>query len=70
MKGAALPGGAGGQVSKFKGWVVKAEPAVKSKELMISMEGKDQAADVTLKLVGEDGKTLGSADREAGDRRW
>lgn len=56
MKGAALPGGAGG-VSKFKGWVVKAEPAVKSKELMISMEGKDQAADVTLKLVGEDGKT-------------
>ena len=56
MKGAALPGGAGG-VTKFKGWLVKAEPAVKSKELLVSMEGKDQPADVTLKLVGEDGTT-------------
>jgi hypothetical protein len=56
VKGAGLPGGANG-VTKFKGWLVKADPATKSKELMVSMEGKDQPADVTLKLVGEDGKT-------------
>jgi tetratricopeptide (TPR) repeat protein len=56
VKGAGLPGGANG-VTKFKGWLVKAEPPAKSKELMVSMEGKDQPADVTLKLVGEDGKT-------------
>jgi hypothetical protein len=30
---------------------------VKSKELLVSMEGKDQAANVTLKLVGTDGTT-------------
>ncbi|HTT62833.1 MAG TPA: hypothetical protein VMG35_13360 [Bryobacteraceae bacterium] len=56
MKGAALPGGAGG-VSKFKGWLVSAKPPVKSKELLVSMGGKDQPADVTLKLVGADGTT-------------
>jgi len=49
MKGAAVP--------KLKGWLVKANPAVKSKELLLSMEGKDQAPDVTLKLVGADGTT-------------
>jgi len=56
MKGAELPGGASG-VTKFRGWLIKAEPAVKSKELLVSMEGKDQPADVTLKLVGADGTT-------------
>lgn len=49
MKGAAVP--------KLKGWLVSAKPAVKSKELLVSMEGKDQAANVTLKLVGADGTT-------------
>ena len=49
MKGAGVP--------KLKGWLVKANPAVKSKELQLSMEGKDQPADVTLKLVGADGTT-------------
>jgi len=49
MKGAAVP--------KLKGWLVSAKPAVKSKELLVSMEGKDQAANVTLKLVGSDGTT-------------
>jgi hypothetical protein len=56
MKGAALPGGANG-ITKFKGWLVKANPAVKSKELLVSMGGKDKPADVTLKLVGADGTT-------------
>jgi len=62
MKGAGLPGGAGG-VTKFKGWLLSAT-AVKSKagrtsypELLVSMGGKDQPADVTLKLVGADGTT-------------
>lgn len=49
MKGAAVP--------KLKGWLVSAKPAIKSKELMVSMEGKDQAPNVTLKLVGSDGAT-------------
>lgn len=49
MKGAAVP--------KLKGWLISAKPAVKSKELLVSMEGKDQPADVTLKLVGADGTT-------------
>ena len=49
MKGAGVP--------KLKGWVVKAVPAVKSKELQLSMDGKDQPANVTLKLVGSDGTT-------------
>jgi tetratricopeptide (TPR) repeat protein len=57
MKGAALPGGANG-VTKFRGWLIKADPPVKSARLLVSMEGKDQPADVTLKLVGEDGKPL------------
>ncbi|MGC9949681.1 MAG: hypothetical protein ABSF64_25215 [Bryobacteraceae bacterium] len=56
MKGAGLPGGANG-VAKFKGWLVSAKPPVKSKELLVSMAGKDQPADVTLKLVGSDGTT-------------
>lgn len=56
MKGAALPGGVGG-VTKFRGWLIKANPPVKSKELLVSMAGKDQPADVTLKLVGADGTT-------------
>lgn len=49
MKGAAVP--------KLKGWLVAAKPAVKSRELLISMEGKDQPPNVTLKLVGSDGTT-------------
>jgi tetratricopeptide (TPR) repeat protein len=56
VKGFGLPGGANG-VAKFRGWLVKADPALKSKMLQISMEGKDQPADVTLKLVGSDGTT-------------
>jgi tetratricopeptide (TPR) repeat protein len=47
----------GGRVPKLKGWLVSAKPPVKSKELLVSMEGKDQPADVTLKLVGSDGTT-------------
>jgi tetratricopeptide (TPR) repeat protein len=49
MKGAAVP--------KLRGWIVSAKPPVKSKELQISMEGKDQTANVTLRLVGADGTT-------------
>jgi hypothetical protein len=49
MKGAAVP--------KLKGWLISAKPPVKSKELLVSMEGKDQAPNVTLKLVGADGTT-------------
>jgi len=49
MKGAAVP--------KLKGWLVSAKPPVKSKELLVSMEGKDQTPNVTLKLVGADGTT-------------
>ncbi|MGA2590140.1 MAG: hypothetical protein ABSH32_09510 [Bryobacteraceae bacterium] len=49
MKGAAVP--------KLKGWLVSAKPPTKSKELLVSMEGKDQPANVTLKLVGADGTT-------------
>ena len=50
MKGAAVP--------KLKGWLVAAKPPVKSKELLVNMEGKDAAgAGVTLKLVGSDGTT-------------
>jgi len=54
VKGAALPGGVDG-ITKFQGWLVKAEPAARSKELLVSMEGKDQPADITLKLVDKDG---------------
>ncbi len=50
MKDAAVP--------KLKGWLVSAKPPVKSKELLLSMDGKDQAANVTLRLVGgADGTT-------------
>jgi tetratricopeptide (TPR) repeat protein len=47
----------GAQVPKLKGWLVSGKPGVKSKELLVSMEGKDQAPNVTLKLVGSDGAT-------------
>jgi tetratricopeptide (TPR) repeat protein len=59
----------GAQVPKLKGWVVKANPGVKSKELLVSMEGKDQAPNVTLKLVGADGTTAAplSGKPELGD---
>ena len=51
MKGAAVP--------KLKGWLVSAKPAVKSKELLVNMEGKDESgANVTLKLVGSEGTPL------------
>ena len=49
MKGAAVP--------KLRGWLISAKPPVKSKELLISMDGKDQTPNVTLKLVGADGTT-------------
>jgi len=49
MKGAAVP--------KLKGWLVSAKPAVRSKELLVSMESKDGAPNVTLKLVGTDDTT-------------
>ena len=49
MKGAAVP--------KLRGWIISAKPPAKSKELTLSMEGKDQPANVTLKLVGSDGTT-------------
>jgi tetratricopeptide (TPR) repeat protein len=49
MKGAAVP--------KLKGWLISAKPPVKSKELLVSMDGKDQTPNVTLKLVGSDGTT-------------
>jgi tetratricopeptide (TPR) repeat protein len=50
MKGTGLP--------KLKGWLVGAKPAdLKAKDLLVSMEGKDQPADVTLRLVGSDGTT-------------
>lgn len=50
MKDAAVP--------KLKGWLVAAKPPVKSKELLVSMDGKDQPANVTLRLVGgADGTT-------------
>ena len=56
MKGAAVP--------KLRGWIISAKPAVKSKELLVSMEGKDQAANVTLKLVGSDRQArTGERDR-------
>jgi tetratricopeptide (TPR) repeat protein len=47
----------GAQVPKLKGWVISGKPALRSKELLVSMEGKDKPADVTLKLVGSDGTT-------------
>ena len=47
----------GAQVPKLKGWVDLRQAAVKSKELLVSMEGKDRPANVTLKLVGADGTT-------------
>jgi tetratricopeptide (TPR) repeat protein len=51
MKGAAVP--------KLKGWLVSAKPPLKSKELLVNMEGKDaNGANVTLKLVGSDGTPL------------
>lgn len=51
MKGAAVP--------KLKGWLVSAKPPVRSKELLVNMEGKDAAgANVTLKLVGSEGTAL------------
>ncbi|HVN07310.1 MAG TPA: hypothetical protein VMT86_22980 [Bryobacteraceae bacterium] len=49
MKGAAVP--------KLKGWLVSAKPAARSKELLVSMESKDGAPNVTLKLVGTDDTT-------------
>jgi hypothetical protein len=49
----------GAQVPKLKGWLVSAKPAVRSKELLVNMESKDQPApDVTLKLVNAEGTAL------------
>jgi tetratricopeptide (TPR) repeat protein len=40
----------GTEVKGLKGWILSAKPAVRSKELLLSMEGKDHPGDVTLKL--------------------
>ena len=49
----------GAQVPALKGWLVSAKPPVRSKELLVSMEGKDQATpDVTLKLVNAEGTAV------------
>jgi len=55
MKGTGLP--------KLKGWLVKANPPVRSKELLVSMDGKDQAANATLKLTDADGKPAALAGK-------
>jgi tetratricopeptide (TPR) repeat protein len=47
----------GNLVKDLKGWVISAKPAVKSKELLVSMEGPDKVAEATLRLVGADGST-------------
>jgi len=58
----------GAQVPKLKGWLLSAKPAVKSKELVLSMEGKDKPADVTLKLVNAEGTALALTGKpETGD---
>ena len=48
MKGAGLPGGAGG-VTEFKGKLIEAKPALRPKELILSVED-GTTPDVTLKL--------------------
>ncbi len=49
----------GAQVPKLKGWLIGAKPAVRSKELLVSMESKDQTTpNVTLKLVNEEGTAI------------
>jgi len=48
MKGAEVPGGAGG-VQKFKGKLVDAKPAVRSKELVVALADPN-VPEVTLKL--------------------
>jgi hypothetical protein len=50
MKGAGVP--------KLKGWLISAKPPIKSKELLVSMEGKDQTPNVTLKLVNSEGTAV------------
>ena len=47
----------GNLVQNLKGWVISGKPAVKSKELLVSMEGADKVAEVTIRLVGSDGST-------------
>jgi hypothetical protein len=56
MKGAALPGGAGG-VSKFKGKLISHTPAKNPKELVLGIDDAG-TADVTLKV---DEALLGAA---------
>jgi hypothetical protein len=57
MKGAQMP-------SKLKGWLVEAKPAVRSKELLLNMEGKGQTTpDVTLKLVNAEGTAIALAGK-------
>ncbi len=48
MKGAGLPGGAGG-VTEFKGKLIEAKPALRPKELILSVQD-GTTPDVTLKL--------------------
>jgi hypothetical protein len=48
MKGAALPGGVNG-ITEFKGKLIEAKPAIRPKELVLSIED-GKTPDVTLKL--------------------
>jgi tetratricopeptide (TPR) repeat protein len=48
MKGAMVPGGAGG-VQKFKGTIIEAKPAVRSKELVVGL-ADPKVPEITLKL--------------------
>src|SRR5205823_6431480 len=48
MKGAGLPGGVGG-VTEFKGKLIEAKPALRPKELILSVED-GKTPDVTIKL--------------------
>ncbi len=56
VKGALLPGGAGG-VTRFRGTLVAAKPPKNPKELVIAVQ--DQGGDVTLQIVEE--TLIGSA---------
>lgn len=53
----------GSLVKDLKGWLVSAKPAVHSKELLVSMEGKDQTPNVTLKLVNAEGTATALAGK-------
>lgn len=57
MKGAQVP-------VRLKGWLVSAKPAVRSKELLLNMDSKDQPApNVTLKLTNAEGAPIALAGK-------